>query len=370
MESLTMRRIVILTVCCSLCLLAGRVRADEKADAQAGDRAAALVAIRQAVSARNLDALPPALAAAAKLKGEDKYDAELERLDELSEYVGKFWQAVERGCRSLQSVSELEVGDQRVAVVEYENGRLVLRVAGQNKAYTQKDMPPKLALTLAGLVLKDNAAQNKVFFGAFLALDAKGDRKLARQYWDEAAAAGIDVKRLLPELDVPLPAPPVEIPAMNPVLKNLLSERNWSLRQRTEKGWFRDSLEKVGRQNDEGRLVVSIPADAPAARQLLAKRQLSGDFVCRMIVVTSDKSSTVGLFASGLEDEGYSAPLPKGTTLIELSRQQGKLSCEVNGVSVELTPIGKPAARLAGAVGLQLAPGSEITVAAVEFTAR
>lgn len=361
-----MQRTVGLTVCCALCLLVGRAPANEQAD----ERAAALVAIRQAVSARNLDASPPALATAAKLKGDERFDVELTRLDELSEYVGKFWQAVERGCQSLQSVSELEVGDQRVAVVEYENGRLVLRVAGQNKAYTRKDMPPKLALTLAQLVLKDDAAQNKVFFGAFLALDAKGDRKLARQYWDEAAAAGIDVKRLLPELEVPLPAPPVEIPAMNPVLKNLLSEKSWSLRQRTEKGWIRDALEKVGQQNEEGRLVVSIPADAPSAKQLLAKRQISGDFVCRMIVINDNQSNTLGLFASGLEDEGFSAPLPKGTTLAELSRRQGVLACKLNGTEVELAPIGQPAARLSGYVGLQIAPASEITVAAVEFAAR
>lgn len=157
---------------------------------------------------------------------------------------------------------------------------------------------------------------------------------------------------------------------MNPVLKNLLSEKSWSLRQRTEKGWIRDSFEKVGQQNEEGRLIVGIPADSPSPKQLLAKRQISGDFVCRMIVINGNKSNTVGLFASGLEDEGYSAPLPKGTTLIELSRQQGKLACKLNGTEIELTPIGKPAARLSGYVGLQIAPASEITVAAVEFAAR
>jgi hypothetical protein len=349
-----------------LLAIAGAALADEAAE----DRAAALVAVRQAASVRDMASLQTGLAEAAKLKGDDKFDAELARLDELSEYVVKFWQAVERGCQSLESVNELEVGEQRVAVVEYANGRLVLRVAGQNKAYTQKDMPPKLALTLAGLVLKDDAAQNKVFFGAMLALDAKGDRKLARQYWEEAAAAGIDVKRLLPELEAPLPAPPVEIPAMNPVLRNLLSERNWSLRQQTEKGWVKDALEKVAEQNAEGRLEVRIPAEAESPRQLLAKRPISGDFVCRMIVTSSGKSNTVGLFASGLEDEGYTVPLPKGTTLIELSRQQGKLACKLNGTEIELTPVGKPATRFSGYAGLQLAPGSEVTVAAIEFAAR
>lgn len=346
--------------------LVGVARGDDLAD----DRAATLTAIRQAASARDLEGLKASLVAAAKLKGEGKFDTELARLDELVEYVSKFWQAVERGCQSLESVNELEVGEQRVAVVEYANGRLVLRVAGQNRAYTHKDMPPKLALTLAGLVLKDDAAQNKVFFGAFLALDGKGDRKLARQNWDEAAAAGIDVKRLLPELEVPLPAPPIEIPAMNPVLKNLLSDRNWSLRKQTEKGWIRDSLDGFGRQNDEGRLEFAVPTDASAPLQLIAKRQISGDFVCRLIVTCGDKPCTVGLFASGLEDEGFAAKLPKGTTLVELSRRQGKLAAALNGADVELTAVGQPAERMSGYIGLQLAPGSEIIVAAVEFAAR
>jgi hypothetical protein len=351
-------------------LTVGALASQARGEDAAEDRAAALTAIRQAASVRDVAGMKTALSAAANFKGEDKYDAEFERLDELGEYLAKFWQAVQRGCETLESVSELEVGDQRVAVVEYAEGRLVLRVAGQNKAYTQKDMPPKLALTLAGLVLKDDAAQNKVFFGTLLALDAKGDRRLARQYWEEAAAAGIDVKRLLPELEVPLPAPPIEIPAMNLVLRNLLSEKSWSLRQRTDKGWIRDSLEKIGQQNDEGRLVINIPAESPDAKQVLAKRQISGDFVCRMIVVNDSKFNTVGLFASGTDDEGYSAPLPKGTTLVELSRQQGKLACKLNSAVVELMPVGKPSARLSGYVGLQLVPGSDVTVAAVEFAAR
>ncbi len=357
-------------IVCTLGLVPMSLVAAAAAEDLAEDRAAALTAVRQTISSRNIPALPETLATAAKLKGDDAFDAELARLDELGEYVTKFWQAVERGCQSLESTSELEVGEQRVAVVEYADGQLVLRVAGQNKTYAAKDMPPKLALTLAQLTLKEDAAQNKVFFGAFLALDAKGDRKLARQYWDEAAAGGSDVKRLLPELDVPLPAPPVEIPAMNPVLRNLLSERNWLLRQQTEKGWGRDTLEKLGQQNDEGRLVVSIPTDALSAKQLLAKRQISGDFVCRMIVVNDNRSNTAGLFASGVEDEGFTVKLPKATLLIELRRQKGELSCELNGSKATLTVVGKPAARQSGYVGLQLAPGSTLTVAALEFAAR
>ena len=351
-------------------LLTSLVAASAGGDELAEDRPAALTSIRQATSVRDLEALAAGLAAAGKLKGDDKFDAELARLDELGEYVTRFWQAVRRGCQSLESVDELEVGEQRVAVVEYANERLVLRVAGQNKAYTQKDMPPKLALTLAQLVLKENAAENKVFFGAFLALDAKGDRKLARQYWDEAAAAGIDVKRLLPELEIPLPAPPVEIPAMNPVLKNLLSQRNWSLRKMTEKGWIRDSLEDFGGQNAEGRLVVSVPAEAPAPVQLIAKRQISGDFVCRLIVTTSDKTTRIGLFESGTEDEAFVAPLSKGTTLIELSRQQGVLACKIQDAEVALAAAGQPAARMTGYIGLQIAPGSEVVVSAIDFAAR
>lgn len=334
------------------------------------DRAEALAAIRQALAVRDLAGLKQNLALAARLKGDERFDSELIRLEELADYVARFWQAVQRGCESLENVNELEVGEERVAVVEYAAGRLVLRVKGQNRAYAQKDMPPKLALTLAQRVLKPDAPENKVFFGAMLALDSKGDRQIARQYWDEAAAAGIDVKRFLPELSIPLPPPPVEIPAMNPVLKNLLSERSWSARKRTDKGWIRQDLEGIGQQNDEGRLEIRIPAEHEGPLQVVARRQVSGDFVCRMIVSSSDKTNAVGLFAAGVEDEGFTAPLPRGTALIELSRQQGMLTCKINGTHAELTTVGKPAPRASGYVGLQLSPGSELTLMAVEFAAR
>ena len=350
----------------TLVVCSGVTHADELAE----DRAAALTSIRQAASARDMAGLKTSLAAAAKLKGEDRFDADLARLDELGEYVAKFWQAVERGCRV--AGERQRIGSRRPA-----RGR---------RRICQWAIGPSRRGPEQGLHAEGHAAQARVDAGGaraqgqrraeqgllrrVLALDAKGDRKLARQHWDEAAAAGIDVKRLLPELEVPLPAPPVEIPVMNPVLRNLLSDKNWSLRQKTEKGWVRDALDKVGKQNDEGRLEVSIPADPPAARQLVARRQISGDFVCRMIVIHQDKSNTVGLFAAGLEDEGYTAPIPKGTSLLELSRQQGQLACKINGTEVKLTPTGKPAARLSGYIGLQLAPGSQVTVAAVEFAAR
>jgi hypothetical protein len=157
---------------------------------------------------------------------------------------------------------------------------------------------------------------------------------------------------------------------MNPVLRNLLSDRNWLVRKRTDKGWIRDDLGAFGQQNAEGRLEVRLPADASSPMQLISKRPISGDFVCRLIVTSSDKRATVGLFASGIEDEGFAVPLPKETTLVELSRKQGKLSCTLNGSEAELIATGKPAARLSGYVGLQIAPGGEIVVAAVEFAAR
>src|SRR5688572_15676818 len=99
-----------------LLLAVGARAADEAAD---DDRADALAAIRQAAAARDLEGLKASLAEAAKLKGEEQFDVELVRLEELADYVARFWRAVERGCETLENVNELEVGDQPVAVVEY-----------------------------------------------------------------------------------------------------------------------------------------------------------------------------------------------------------------------------------------------------------
>ena len=347
----------------------------ERARSQEGPpekRAVALAAVRSAAAGRDMTSLKKHLAAAATLKGEAKFNVEIARLEELGDYLEKFWAAVDRGAKTLDGGQELTIGEQTVAFVEYENGQLVLRVQGQNREYSRQTLPAQIALTLARLVLKNDAPENKVFFGTFLLLDAKGDVELARGLWKEAAAAGIDIKHLLPELAAERPLPPVEIPKVTPLMRNLLAEKNWSLRVKGEKGWVRKPLDKLAEQDKEGRLVVRIPSDVKDGEslQIINKRQFNGDFGVQLILQNVKTGQTLGLFATDGQDAGYFVELPAGTMRIELSRQAGELKCLVAGKPRELKPLGKASPRMLGVIGATLPAGAELTIAALEFAGR
>lgn len=330
-------------------------------------RAEALTAVRAAIGGRDFAAAKTRLAEAAKLKGDDAFDKQRVRLEELADYVEKFWQYVDKGAQTLQGTDELMVGDQPVAVVEYENGVLVLRVAGQNRSYTRANMPAGLALAISKRVLAPGTAANKVYFGAFLCMDSQGDRAVAKKYWTEASQGGINVSRLTPELDFAPPPPPVEIPPLTPLARGLLSPKNWTLRVK-ETRWTKKPLEGVAAQNGEGRLEIKTPSGGEA--QVVLLRPATPNFACRLIVQNAPAGCAIGLFSADGDDEAYFAPLPKGTVLVEFARSNGQLACKIAGETVELQTAGKPSPRLQGLLGLSLPAGAELTLAAIEIGVR
>jgi hypothetical protein len=328
-----------------------------------------LVEARAALANRYYAAATEKLAEAKRLAKDEQASAEVERLEELANYVAEFWDAVNRGMKSLEAVDELMIGDQPTAVVEVGGGKLILRVAGQNREYTQKNMPPKVALTLAQRALRADAPENKVFVGAFLAVDGKGDRKLAREAWEEAQRGGVDVKRLLPELDAPQPLPTVEIPQLTSAQRAALSDKNWSLREPGPKGWVRKSLDGSGRQSEEGRLAVTLGAEQERY-QVVTRRLFAAEFQVRLILQDVPEGCRFGLFSAEGGRHGYSVDLPPGTMVVELSRQAGSTVCRVAGREVELEPIGEPRTRLTGNIGIEAPGGSNFTLAFYEFGGR
>ena len=167
---------------------------------QAAEGDGLLDEVRAAMAERELTVAKAKLEEAARLDGDEAFTSERKRLTLLHAYLEDFWKSVDDGAKSLQAVEELKIGDVLVSVVEYQPGLLVLRVKGENKRYTVKTLPAKVALTLAERVLKPDDPQNKVFFGTFLLMDGKGDREIARKLWTEAQKADVDVASLLPEL--------------------------------------------------------------------------------------------------------------------------------------------------------------------------
>jgi len=160
----------------------------------------AMADARGAMAERDLDAAKEHLkagAAAAQSPGEQD---ELARLESLLDYLRQFWDLLSKGVAKLDAAEELVVGKTRVSFVEAKAGQIVLKVNGQIRRYTPKTIPTPLVMALAERSFaKDNVS--KVVVGSFLAMDAKGDRKLARRLWNDAVRGGLHIAYLMPELD-------------------------------------------------------------------------------------------------------------------------------------------------------------------------
>lgn len=337
---------------------------------QAADAEGILDEIRSAMADRDLNVAKAKLEEAAKVRGSEAFDAQRQRLQLLYEYLEGFWKSVDEGAKSLKAVEELVIGDVRVAVVEYTPGLLVLRVKGENKRYTVKTLPAKVALTLAERVLKPDAPQNKVFFGAFLAMDGKGDREVARKLWSEAQKANVDVSALLPELGTEPPASlPVEIPQLTSIMRKLLAPANWSLRRQAGDRVTREPLKDYAEQTSEGYLKISLPSGGAAA-QLVYPRKLAGNFGCRVILQNVGEGQVFGLLAGDSLDAAYQVPLPKGSMMVEFGRQGGEFQCRLNQKEVTVEKFGEATPNMAGMIGVTLPAGASCVVSWFELQTR
>ncbi len=324
--------------------------------------------IRAALAQRDLAAAKTKLQQAAAISQSATFVAQVERLSLLQQYIADFLKAVDEGGRTLQGTEELMIGETPVAVVEYAAGRLVLRVAGENKRYTLQDMPPKVALTLASRVLKADAPQNKVFSGAFLAMDAKGDRTLARAAWEDARRGGVDVSALLGELDITPPTvSSVEAPLLNRLQRALLEPDKWYLVRRVNDRWQRGPLDNIGVANAEGRLEIHVPASEPEPVRIAYRTRVTGNFFCRLILQDVGPSQTFGLLDAEGGEMTYYVTLPPGSMFLEFGRQADAIKCFLNGKEIEVQQAAGATPRTPGLIGLTLPPGNNCTIAIFEM---
>jgi hypothetical protein len=160
----------------------------------------ALVAARAKLGERNLDAAKQQIATATQLAVTPEQHDEVDRYDALEKYVGEFWSAVRDSIKNLKATDEIDLGSTKVIVVEAGADALTIHVGGANRRYQVNQLPSGLAVGLALRWLDPMKPENKVFVGAFYLVDPKTGPEQAKQAWDEAAAAGVDVKNLLPLL--------------------------------------------------------------------------------------------------------------------------------------------------------------------------
>jgi hypothetical protein len=152
---------------------------------------------------RDLESVSAHLKAAAENVQSPAERSELERLDLLAHNLKLFWESLQNGL-SQAGGSDLAYKNTRIAIVEASRDHAVIRAEGKNFRVETKKLPTPFIVAFAEQRFVQDANW-KVLLGTFLAMDAKGDRDRARQLWREAAAGGINIGLLLPELEVPLP---------------------------------------------------------------------------------------------------------------------------------------------------------------------
>ena len=174
---------------------------------------------RTKLGERNVPQAQQLIAEAGKLATTPELQEVVHRNETLAKYVEEFWGAVRDAIKGLNPTDEIDVGTSKVVLVAKEpDGRgLTIHVAGQNRQFTLQKLPNGLAIALAERWLDPKKPENKVFIGAFYAVDPKTDHDDAKRIWNEAATAGVDaVNDLLPLLEPDPPLPPETTQAETP----------------------------------------------------------------------------------------------------------------------------------------------------------
>jgi hypothetical protein len=167
--------------------------------------AKAVAAARTALANRNAVVAKRQIADAAESAQTPEDNDQVDRLQTMQENLTQFWDGIHQSMAKLQAAEEIVVKDTRIVVIESTRDVLAVKALGRVHRFRITDMPTSLVMALVTQNFGRDAG-SKAIIATFLAVDPSGDRSLAKQYWREAASAGIDCEKLLPEADA---MPPV-----------------------------------------------------------------------------------------------------------------------------------------------------------------
>lgn len=133
-----------------------------------------------------------------------KHQEAVARLRQVSNLVHQFRDAVAAAVQGLEAGAVFMVGSStQVAFVEGFPDKAILRIAGMNKTYPFRDMPPGLAVAIADMKLDGSDPVSRAVKGAYLLVHKRADgesHEKAKTWWTEAQAGGTDMAPLMPFL--------------------------------------------------------------------------------------------------------------------------------------------------------------------------
>lgn len=160
-----------------------------------------LSAARSSLAERDFSGAEDQLAQATLEASSPSLLDEVERLEFLARYCNDFWDAVRQRLAKLDAAETINVNGEELSIVEASPDKLIFRAAGKRHEYEFAKLPGKLAFWLAQSWLDEENPASLIVLGAYHAVDAKGDRRQARELFEQAGAKGLDVRLLLAELD-------------------------------------------------------------------------------------------------------------------------------------------------------------------------
>lgn len=164
----------------------------------------ALQQAKAAIGEFNFEEADAELAKADKLAKIPEHRDKLARLKEIGGYVKQFHERLVQAATGMDGGESFKVGSSTmVAMIEADQKQVILRVAGQNKAYQYADLPVGLAAALADMKLDKADPVARVLKGAFVAAHKNStpdQLQQAKSWWEGATLGGADVSHLMPFL--------------------------------------------------------------------------------------------------------------------------------------------------------------------------
>ena len=235
--------------------------------------AEAVAAVRSAMSARDLATARKHLNAAVANTQTPEDNGQVDRLATMIDNLTEFWKGICVTFSRLQPTEEIMMKNEPIVVVESGRDYLTVRSAGRVQRYEVRNIPTTLVLVLVKQSFGKDAG-SKAIVGTFLAVDPGGDRALAKQYWQEAAKAGIDTAKLLHELDGTAAAGPAGGgPRLEPPTdKAKLQAAEQAVRQEFKKN-YDDATSLVKKAELARELLLRAPGTANADARFVMFRE-------------------------------------------------------------------------------------------------
>lgn len=171
----------------------------------------ALAAARRELEDGRFDEANAVLQGIEQLPMLPEHEGKFHRLHLLAQYARNFRAALDEALAAFRGGEDIVVGGTvTVGVVQASPDSVTVKVQGANRTYAVADLPPELAIAIAETRLKKDDPVVAVMKAAYLATlqDHRTDRiARARQWFAEAARAGVEIGDLQRVLDDRYDAP-------------------------------------------------------------------------------------------------------------------------------------------------------------------